>query len=97
MAGMAYKMLRVRDISTSTYSHVFLDIGTLGQPAWIQKAVETNLAHQVITPNREFFYPDAQVTRAESFAMIMAAVFLYPTGASGQDWQKKLYDVAFAN
>ena len=47
-----------------------------------------------MTPNREKFEPDRNITRAESYAMIMAAFCLYPTGPSEDSWQEKLYTVA---
>lgn len=94
MAGIAYKMLRVEPISKSQYQHNFLDIGLPGQAPWIQPVVETDLYYKIISPNQKYFRPDDMITRAEAFAMAMAAVCLYPTGPSENDWQKNIYEVA---
>ena len=56
--------------------------------------IETNLKHEIITPKRSYFYPDAHATRAEAYAMIMASVCLYPTGSSENSWHENLHAVA---
>lgn len=49
----------------------FDDVGTPGQAEWIAQTVNKGVSLGIISSENRFFRPDASVTRAEAFAMLM--------------------------
>lgn len=60
-------------LTQGNYQNIYTDIGH-GEASWIQPVVETALEYGIITNTRTHFEPERNVTRAETYAMMMNSV-----------------------
>jgi len=75
----------------------FKDIGKKWQAEWISQTVDKGITLGIISTDNVLFRPDADVTRAEAFAMLMKWVCMDPSQSNYSTWEQRVYDVAQKN
>jgi hypothetical protein len=84
-------------VPQNRYSYHYDDVGqALIHTDWVPWVVETALANSMISSERKLFEPDRNITRAETYAMIMNAVCM-ETDTTETKWQKNIHITALKN
>ena len=84
-------------VSPQKYTKIYSDIDYTST-SWLPGTIETGLAYDLISKERETFEQNRSVTRSETYAMIMKSVcMLGHTSSSLVDWQYNVYNIASSN
>ena len=94
VAGIAMILGNHSPISKSKYTNHFTDINA-SSAEWVRSAVETGFGLWIFSSSRTFFRPDDNITRSESYAILMKSVCM-PIPKVSTDWQLNVHAAAKA-